>query len=208
MTKIVLVRHGQTEWNVLGKYQGQSDIDLSPEGIRQAEKLASKLEVFHIEHLDAVYSSDLKRAMITAGFLAEKASCSVIARRQLRELNFGCWEGLTYQQITKQWPDEVQNFFTRPDLLVVPNGETFAEVQQRAMQEVYKIISEHPGQTAAIVAHGAIIRTILAAVLHMPLRYIWSIRQDNTAVNIFRSNEDGFLLELLNSTAHLQIKAQ
>lgn len=207
MTRIVLIRHGQTEWNVLGKYQGQSDVALSSEGIQQAGFLAANLEIEGISHLDAVYSSDLKRAKVTASCLAERFHCEVQTRSMLRELNFGAWEGLTYGQITEKWPEAIHNFFSHPDLLDIPEGESFFVLQQRAVKELHSIVQANENSTVAVVAHGAILRTILADVLHMPLRSIWSIRQDNTAVNVLRYDDKGnCLVELINSTAHLRQK--
>ncbi len=205
MTKIWLIRHGQTEWNLAGRYQGQSDIELSAKGVRQAELLAEHLAIENIDHIDAVYASDLKRAMKTAACIAKKAGCELQLEPALRELNFGVWEGKTYAAITEQWPEVMHTFFARPDLLVIPEGETFAQLQQRAAKKLEQIARRHAGGSVVIVAHGAIIRTLLAYVLHLPLRYLWSFRQDNTAVNMLHyTDENGWLVELMNSTAHLR----
>ena len=200
MTKLILIRHGQTEWNITGRYQGQSDVALSEEGIRQAELLAAH---FPADHLDAVYTSDLQRAVDTARRVADRFDCQVQPDAELREINFGQWEGLTYDQIAAQWPDEIGNFFTRPDILQIPQGEGFVALQQRVVKRVRELAALHDDHTIALVAHGAILRTILAAALHMPLRYLWSLRQDNTAVNILRYEDGHCLVELMNSTAHL-----
>ena len=200
MTKIILIRHGQTEWNLSGRYQGQSDIPLSEEGLKQAECLARN---FPLPAVDAVYASDLQRAAVTAKCIAGRFQCPLYLEPALREMNFGDWEGLDYAAIAKQWPEEVQNFFGHPDKLRVPHGETFAQLQQRAVAQIRTIGVKERGKTIAVVAHGAINRTILASALHMPLHYLWSLRQDNTAVNILRIEEDYVMLELMNSTAHL-----
>ena len=205
MTKIWLIRHGRTEWNIAGRYQGQSDIELSEEGVRQAELLAEHLSIENIDHVDAIYASDLKRAMKTAECLAKKIGCRIQPEPAFRELNFGAWEGKTYQAITEQWPETMHTFFSRPDLLVIPEGETFEQLQQRAAKKLEEIARQHEGESIIIVAHGAIIRTLLAYALHLPLRYLWSFRQDNTAVNLLRyTEENGWLAELMNSTAHLR----
>ena len=119
-------------------------------------------------------------------------------------MNFGDWEGLTYTQIEEKWPKQGANFFVNPEKIAIPAGESFSELQQRGLTAIKEIVSTHPGETVLIAAHGAIIRTILAEALHMPLQYIWSLRQDNTAVNIIRYDEQLRSVELLNSTAHLQ----
>jgi alpha-ribazole phosphatase len=203
MTKIIFVRHGQTEWNIAGKYQGQSDVELSSKGIEQAKCLA---KAFPVKKLDAVYASDLKRAMVTAGIAVKKFQLPVQPEQAFREMDFGAWEGLTYAQIAAGWPEAIDNFFKRPDLLTVPDGETFVKLQDRAVTCVHELLRMHPDQTIAVFAHGAVLRTVLAAALHMPLRYLWSLRQDNTAVSIVRYEHDNTTVELLNSTAHLRYR--
>ncbi len=201
MTKIIFVRHGQTEWNVLGRYQGQTDVALSPLGIEQAEKLAAH---FPVDKIEAVYSSDLARAMKTASCVADRFGLTVEPRPELRELNFGDWEGLTYDEIVAKWPDALENFFQHPDVLEIPHGESFPKLRERALACVEEIVSRHPDQTVAVFAHGAILRTILTAALHMDLQYVWTIRQFNTAVNIVTYTEHGTTVELINGTGHLK----
>lgn len=201
MTKIIFVRHGQTEWNVLGRYQGQTDVALSPLGIEQAEKLAAH---FPVDKIEAVYSSDLARAMKTASCVADRFGQTVEPRPELRELNFGDWEGLTYDEIVAKWPDALENFFQHPDVLEIPHGESFPKLRERALACVEEIVSRHPDQTVAVFAHGAILRTILTAALHMDLQYVWTIRQFNTAVNIVTYTEHGTTVELINGTGHLK----
>lgn len=201
MTKFILVRHGQTEWNLSGRYQGQSDIELSPVGLKQAEILA---EHFPVDKIDAIYSSDLKRAFVTAEKVGKKYKCPVIKEPAFREICFGDWEGLTYEQITKKWPYALADFFQRPDILDIPNGESFLNVQKRAVNKIKELAVSHKDETLAVFAHGAIIRTVLAAAVNSPLRYLWSFRQDNTAVNIIIYDCEGFMLQLANSTEHLR----
>ena len=206
MTKVIFIRHGQTEWNVTGRYQGQSDVQLSEEGRQQAVKLA---ENFPVERVDAIYASDLQRAMVTAETIAKQFGLSVQAEPAFRELSFGDWEGLTYQQIVDKWEDAMANFLQHPDILEIPGGESFPAVQQRAMKRLNELIEKHDGQTIVVVAHGAVLRTMLTAALHMPLQYLWSIRQFNTAVNIVRYDAGANpTVELLNSTAHLGSSVQ
>ncbi|MDR1702565.1 MAG: histidine phosphatase family protein, partial [Sporomusaceae bacterium] len=119
MTKIILVRHGQTSWNLEKKYQGQSDIELSPLGILQAEKVGERLSS---EKIDAVYASDLSRAFKTAAYIAIKHNLPVKTVPQLREIRFGLWEGLTFTEINAQWQDEFEKMFLYPDEVQIPEG--------------------------------------------------------------------------------------
>jgi len=181
-------------------------VKLTEEGRKQAEKLADN---FPVAKVDAIYASDLCRAMVTAETIAKKFGLKVQAEPAFRELSFGDWEGLTYQQIVENWEEAMANFLQHPDIMEIPGGESFPAVQQRAMKRLNELIEKHDGQTIVVVAHGAVLRTMLTAALHMPLQYLWSIRQFNTAVNIVRYDADANpTVELLNSTAHLGNEVQ
>ncbi len=203
--RLILVRHGQTEWNAGGRYQGQSNVALSALGRKQAELLAAR---FPVKHLDVIYTSDLDRARETAECVGKAFGVDVRPEKAFRELSFGDWEGLTYQEISSQWPKEANKLFTAPDELFIPNGETFQALQKRALDKIAELCETHDGQNVGIFAHGAINKTILAGLMHIPLHYLWSLRQDNTAVNILRL-EDGYVtVELINGTFHLEDKAK
>lgn len=202
MLRIMLVRHGKTFWNELGKMQGSSDIHLAPDGLHQARLLAAHCP-FHTA--DAIYSSPLARAETTAIVLANKFNLHVQKVPELSEVNFGDWEGKFLREIAESDPQNFEKFFLRPDELKIPNAETFAETQTRAVAAFEKIIAEHKHEKDSniiVVAHGAINRVILCKVLEMPLRKMWAISQFNTAVNIFRL-EGRLTVDLMNSTAHL-----
>lgn len=200
MTKIILVRHGLTVWNTEKKLQGHSNIELAPEGIKQAELLAKN---FPVENISAIYSSDLMRAKVTAETLAKRFNLPVQLEKNLREANWGDWEGKTLSEIEKMDPINYERFFRNPEELNVANAETFAQLQARAFSAVKKIIAAHPDENIVIVAHGAINRTILCSILEIPLKNSWSLSQFNTSVNIFRYDDGFFTVELINSTAHL-----
>ena len=200
MTRIYLIRHGETEWNKTGRLQGHSNVLLSPEGIHQAQLLAEHMP-FH--NVDAIYSSDLSRAMETARILAAKLGLSVIQESGFREVNFGDWEGRNFSELATEVPEGFENFFTRPDKAHPPNGETFLEAQARALTALDEVIDERDEQSIIIVSHGAVIRLLLCAALGMPLRKMWTISQFNMAVNILRLDDGNPTVELLNSTLHL-----
>ena len=198
--RLILVRHGQTEWNAGGRYQGQSNVALSDIGRKQARFLAER---FPVRQLDAIYTSDLDRAKETAECVGKRLGLTVCPEKAFRELSFGDWEGLTYQEISSRWPEEAEKLFTAPDELVIPHGETFQDLQKRALDKIYSLYEKHIDQTVAVFAHGAINKTILAGLMHIPLHYLWSLRQDNTAVNILRLDDGYVMVELINSTSHL-----
>ncbi|WP_304064538.1 histidine phosphatase family protein [Megamonas hypermegale] len=209
MLKVIFIRHGKTLWNSSGRFQGQSNTKLAAEGIAQAEKLA---ENFPVEHIDAVYSSPLERAFITGKIIADKFHVPITADERLCEISFGAWEGLTYDEIHAKWPAEIEMLFSRPDETVIPQGEKFSAVQKRAVEALNDIIAQNTlpdkDRTVVITAHGGILRALLSHILHMPLRYIWSLRQDNTAVSIITYYGEKYNIELINSTAHLGLIKQ
>ena len=200
MTRIILVRHGETTWNNSGRYQGQTDIPLSDAGVRQAELLAAN---FTYGKPTAVYASDLIRARKTAEILAAEFNLIVQTEPALREINFGTWEGLSYEEIGARWPDEIAKFFRAPDTMVIPQGETVALLQKRTVAVLKRIIERHADDEVAVVAHGAVLRALLCHALNIPLRYFWSIRQYNTAVSVLTFADGWYSAELINSTAHL-----
>lgn len=201
MTKVFLVRHGETIWNKELKYQGHTDTPLSDEGLRQANLVADRLAG---EKLAAVYASDLSRAFITAGTIAARHDLAAIAVPDLREVQFGEWEGLTYEGINERWPEEYVQLFHRTDEVRIPGGETFREVKERAAAAVARIVASHPGETIAIVSHGGTIRTIICAALDIHLNHVWDMRQDNTAVNVLEYHHQRTILTLFNDVHHLR----
>lgn len=202
MTKIFLIRHGETEWNKTGRLQGNSDTHLSPEGIRQAQLLAAHVP-FH--HINAVYASDLQRAVDTAKILAAKFNLPVTTTPGLRETNFGDWEGRIISELLEESPDAFGNFFIKPDKVKPPDGETFLECQARVMNALDEIVADHDGQRIIVVCHGAAIRLIICAALDIAIRKMWAIHQFNTALNVLTFENGLFSVEVMNNTAHLYL---
>lgn len=202
MTRLILIRHGETVWNKIGKYQGQSDIELSQLGREQAQKLAER---FPYKDVTAVYASSLQRATDTGKAVADKLGLEVVSCPELMEINFGDWEGLTFAEINATWKDLHQGMLDRPDIVRCPHGEDFTQVQERVVQKLQELLEKHKGETFAIAAHGGVNRTILCHALGLPVRYMWHMRQDNTAINVISYFDDGrIVVDLMNCTSHLQ----
>ncbi len=159
MTELILIRHGKTDWNNEKRYQGQQDLPLNAEGIRQAHQLAEQLCG---SNLEAVYTSDLQRACQTASIIAEALDLSPIPDPRLREINHGKWEGMLYDDISARFPEEYARFQTDPAHAAAPGGEQIACVQLRVDHALYDIASRHPAGSAAVVSHGLALATILA----------------------------------------------
>ncbi len=201
MTKVILVRHGQTLWNLVMKYQGHCDVALTEKGLEQAMLAAQRLAS---EKITAVYASDLGRALKTAECIAQKHNLLVTAVPELKEINFGEWEGLTYEGANSQWTEEMSLLFTHPDEVIIPGGETFREVKERATMALAKIVAQHPNETIVVVSHGGTIRTLLCAALNIHLNYLWKIKQDNTAINVLEYHDGEVMVSLVNDVHHLE----
>ncbi|QGG46886.1 alpha-ribazole phosphatase [Heliorestis convoluta] len=204
MTKVYLIRHGETEWNLNRRYQGHSDIALSEQGRYQAQQLLRRLA--H-ENIDVLYASDLGRAVETAQIIASAHQKEVQLDQRFRECHFGQWEGLTFPEIEKAYPQEIETWRKRPGQLLVPGGESFALLQVRAYEALLDVVAKHKGENIAIVAHGGTIRTLLCAILDLDLDRAWQLKQDNTALNIISFYDDQTVIECINDTTHLLVGA-
>lgn len=201
--RLIIIRHGKTYWNNERRYQGHVNIELSPEGIAQAKELQKRLASSKI---DAIYSSDSSRAFRTAEIIAEPHGLKVIPTLGLKEINFGVWEGLTYDEILRDYPEELKIWQESPQDLRIKNGETFTFIRDRAVTAVKEILQEYPGGTVAFVSHGGTIAALICGLLEQPLSMMWKYRQNNTAVNILIKNGNKYEIELLNDTSHLMNK--
>src|SRR5438270_7505978 len=151
--RILLARHGETVYNVEGRWQGQTDSPLTDRGLAQARELARALVA---EQMSAVYSSDLGRAYGTAAEVAALHSLPVLPDRRLREIHVGAWSGKAREQIETEFPGSLQAWASTPSRFQIPNGESLVEAQARALSFFADRMPEHIGQTVVVVSHGAV----------------------------------------------------
>ena len=159
MTTLYLVRHGATKWNHSKRAQGQADIDLNDTGYRQA--IATAEELSHVA-FEAVYASDLKRAYRTAEPIAKTHGLEVRTDPAFREIDQGEWEGLHVDEIRRRWPElwgPARHHSARP------GGESPAQVRERALEGLERVVREHPGGNVVVVSHGGTIRWLSAEAL-------------------------------------------
>lgn len=158
MTTIYFVRHGQTEWNIQGRFQGRGDSALTMLGIEQAKKLHKYMINTSI---DQIYCSSSKRTIHTAELIRGDRNIPVIHADELQEMYFGEWEGKTLEEI-KELTEEIYNqFWQKPHELTHFPGETFEEVRERAVTYVKKLIQMHTNKTLLIVSHGVTLKVLL-----------------------------------------------
>jgi alpha-ribazole phosphatase len=197
MTRLLLVRHGETDWNREGRYQGQTGTPLNEAGRAQTAQLAARLAG---EALDAVYSSDLKRACETAQIIAAPRGLTVARMPQLREAAFGVLEGLTYDEAKAQYPQALDAWHANPDC-PPPGGEALSQVAARVQTFLDGLTV---GQTALVVGHGGPLRVLLCLVMGLPAAQHWQFRLDTASFTTVNLYDAGAILSLLNDTSHLR----
>lgn len=200
-TKIWLVRHGETDWNVAGRIQGQTDTPLSATGRRQARLLAEHLRG---AGLTAIYSSDLQRASDTAGVVAQAVGLEPVARPDLRERAYGRWEGLTLEEAKAQWPDLVATWFEDFDSFCPPQGEGTLALRSRVLRAFRGIVAGDQGGSIAFVGHRGPLKEILCHALGIPPMARTRIRLTSTSVTVLSIESEVTSLELFNDTCHLR----
>ncbi len=200
MSRLLLVRHGDTELNSAERYWGRSDVKLSAAGLRQAEKLRDRLAV---EKIDAVYSSDMERSLVTAEIIASSHQLAVITCAELREVNFGQLEGLTFGEISRLYPEVAKLWAERSPKLKYPGGESLVKFNNRVSKFLSRLDKHTVGETILIVAHAGVLRTLVCQLLGIDLRRRWQIRLDLASLSILETHQQGAILNLLNDVSHL-----
>lgn len=202
-TTFILVRHGETDWNREGRYQGKLDIPLNANGREQAAKLAAGLASLK---LDAAYASHLARAYATAQVVCAKRGLEVVKEPGFAEINHGEWEGKLAAEVAEKWPQEVNAWRNWPHTVLMPGGERIADVQSRAVAALVKLARQHEGKTVLVAAHDATNKALLCWASEAPLSSFWRFKQDPTALNCLEVTIDGEKITprivLMNSMHH------
>lgn len=179
MTRVWLIRHGQTDWNLEGRWQGQTGSSLNARGEAQAAQLARVLAPVGLE---AIVSSDLSRAHQTARAIAIAAKLRVQLDARLREIDQGEWEGKHLSEIVAQCPDAMKRRREQPLTACAPGGETVLQVQTRVLEAVRDIARTYPNESVAIVSHGLALAIVRAEYEGYPIEAIWDLVPDNGEV--------------------------
>ena len=201
MTRILLIRHGQTEWNRQQVFRGRAEIPLSNVGIEQAIALAERLAN---EPISAVYSSPLARALITAEHVAGPHGLQPHRVEGLIDVNFGAWEGRSHKDVRREDGELYVRWQSQPHLVRLPDGETLAEVRQRAMAALNDIVARHIDSTVAAVAHRAVNKVLLCAFLGLGDDAFWRIRQDTGCLDVLEFDGDQGVVVVMNDMCHLR----
>jgi len=200
MTQIILVRHGETEWNVKEVFRGRIDIELNETGMKQAELLAKYLSYLRI---DAIYSSPLRRALTTAKIMASYHKLDVVVNPGLIDFEYGEWQGLSHQEAKDKYKELYAQWTNRPDLVRIPAGERLDEVRERAMSVVDRVIAKYEG-SVVLVSHRVVNKVLICALLGLDNSHFWNIRQDTCGITIFTYENERFILTRHNDTSYLK----
>jgi len=200
-TTVILVRHGQTEWNRVERFRGRADVPLNDTGMQQAE--ATGRRVAAEWQPVAIYSSPLSRAIKTAEAIARATGLAVESHASLVDIDYGDWQGLTPDEARTRWPEMVEAWYHTPHLARIPGGETLDGLRARAMKAVDELATRYPEQTIVLVGHTVINRIILMGLLGLGNDRFWRIRQDPCAINVFEVDAGEYTLVSLNDTCHL-----
>jgi probable phosphoglycerate mutase len=199
--KIFVIRHAESQWNVIGKYQGILNPDLTELGIKQAKALAKALKNKGIK---IIFTSPLKRTKKTAEILAEELGVPLYEDERIIEIDHGVWSGLKIEEVQQKFPEMYETWLKTPWNVKFPQGESLEEVYKRVKDFLNFLKEEHGNENIAIVSHTVPIRTLYCAFLELPLNYFWSFGCDNASYSILLWEENKRMIFKLNITSHLE----
>lgn len=176
MTCLILIRHGETDWNTEGRWQGQADVALNETGWRQAREMANAVQEAGIAE---IFSSDLLRARQTAQVLADVTGLPLHVDSRLREIHQGEWQGLLISEIRAGYAQTYQDRLQDPLSFAPPGGETAAQVRQRVVSAVRDILRLHPNETVAVVSHGFTLAVLIAHLRGERFNRVWDLIPEN-----------------------------
>ena len=201
MSKLLLVRHGNTKGNSAERFWGQTDVELSDAGTKQVERLRDRLAD---EKIDVIYTSSLRRASLTAKIIASRHQLDVIICPELLEINFGKVEGLTFKEISQLYPELVKAWPTRDLTFRYPEGESLGDINNRVIKFLDRLKKHTPEETILIVAHSGILRLLICHLLRLEPLHSRKLRTELASLSIVETYPQGAILNLLNDVSHLR----
>jgi len=201
LTRFVLVRHGQTEWNRVERFRGRADLDLDEVGVRQGEASAERIARWQTS---ALYSSPLRRAMRTAEIISRRLNLPVTPLDGLIDIDYGTWQGLSQEEVSGRDGDRYKLWLESPDKVEFPDGESLEDVRGRVVGVIEELSSRHDDQTIILVSHKVVCKVVLLYLLGLDNSRFWHVEQDVGAINAFEVIEGISRVSLLNDTCHLR----
>jgi broad specificity phosphatase PhoE len=201
MVEIILVRHGETQWNAAEVFRGRADIALNENGFAQAKLLGEYLK--H-EDIGAVYSGPLQRAVKTAEALAAPHNLPVNITGSLNDIDCGKWEGLPLTEVKEKYEEDYQDWLDTPEQVRIPGGETLDEVTNRAMPFIWEAIKKTEKGKIVLVSHRAVHKVLVTALLDMDNSAFWSFKLDTAGLTRFTFDGRRFIMTAFNDTSFLK----
>jgi broad specificity phosphatase PhoE len=200
--KIITIRHGETEWNAIGREMGQLDSPLTPQGIKQAEAIAKRLSS---STFSALYTSDLGRAHETAKFIESQCDVSLVLNEGLRERNMGIFQGLTRKEMHEKFPKERAEYESVGYEYVIPNGESAKQRCERSVKVMTEIAMNHPNEDDVVVTvtHGGFLMGFFEQVLGILPSNGWRFKRYNASYSMFEYRNNKWALVTWNDVIHL-----
>ncbi|RMA96999.1 phosphoserine phosphatase PspA [Hydrogenothermus marinus] len=198
--RIIYVRHAESLWNPIGRYQGKLDPELSEKGHKQAERLAEALEKYNPT---ALYSSPLKRTYMTAEYISKKLNLPINVDEDIIEIDHGDWSGMLVEEVKEKYPEMFHDWLYHPETVKFPNGESLLDVYERVKRFQERMLEKHDGETIIAVSHTVPIRASLVAGLNLDLKKFWSFGCDNASYSILDFDKVRPILYKLNNTYFL-----
>ncbi|MFH2218225.1 MAG: histidine phosphatase family protein [Pseudomonadota bacterium] len=202
MTKLYLVRHGQTAWNLGEVFRGRADIPLDETGKKEV-RLAG--EALKGETLHAIYSSPLSRSMETAENIAIFQNIPVTPLEAIIDISYGEWEGKPLSEVREAYPDLYSRWVHEPHKVTFPGGESLDEVRSRTMEAVKRLVKKHKDENIALVAHRVPNKVICCALLGIDNSHFWRIQQGTASTNLFTYKDGVWIVSFLNDTSYLKV---
>ena len=201
MSRVYLVRHGQTAWNVGEIFRGRADIPLDETGKREVHLAGETLKD---ETLHAVYSSPLSRSMETTENIAKFHDISVTPLDAIIDISYGEWEGMGNQEVQQKYPDLHTLWLSEPHKVLFPGGESLDEVRSRSMAALEDLLVKHQDENFALIAHRVPNKVICCALLGLDNSHFWRIQQDTASTNLFVYRNGQWIISYLNDTSYLK----
>ncbi|OGO59188.1 MAG: hypothetical protein A2025_01465 [Chloroflexi bacterium RBG_19FT_COMBO_47_15] len=201
MTRLIVVRHGRTEWNRVERFRGRADIKLDEVGVKQAEAAAARIADWQVS---AVYSSPLRRALATAEILVRPFGLEVKLLPGIIDIDYGEWQGLSPEEAATKYGDLYSKWMESPHEVKFPGGESLAAVRERAASAMDGLIAQHPKETVVLVSHKVICQILILSLLDLDNSHFWQIAQDVCAINLFEVRGGVPSALSLNDTCHLK----
>jgi probable phosphoglycerate mutase len=206
MVKFVIARHGYSVANNEKRFSGQMDVELTNDGVIQAEETAKY--VVENYKIDKIYSSDLKRAKKTAELVASATNLPIIYDKDIREIDVGKWQGLTFDEVREKYPNTFELYKNDVGFGHPNGGESYAEFTERAVRVIKKLALENDGKTVFVSTHGGFIRVLRCALNNLPLSEMKNIAHvANSSITILEYDNGNWEFTLIGYAEHLSIKA-